>query len=194
MRIRKSSQKGFTVVETLLVTLVFAMVGFGGYYVWHNQQNNSTEPANTTQTDSSLSSSTQNYLIIKEWGVRMKTNPLFNNLSYKYTDKENNDSGKIIFTSSQQDEFLAICQSGNWGIYRFGPNDPSPVPADMEQDIKIKDSKYIRGSANFKKVGDYWYQRWYPQGSCDDPKSSALGQEIENAFINVFDSFEISQG
>jgi hypothetical protein len=40
-----NSQAGFTAVEGLLIALVLAVIGFGGYYVWHSQQ-----PKKTTAT------------------------------------------------------------------------------------------------------------------------------------------------
>jgi type II secretory pathway pseudopilin PulG len=49
-----SKQKGFTLVEGLLIVLIISVVGFAGYTVWNNQQDdknvNSTEimPANST--------------------------------------------------------------------------------------------------------------------------------------------------
>lgn len=60
----KSGQRGFTVVETLLVLILLAIIGFTGYYVWHTQKNtNSTynnsaklnSPANSTSSKTSTS-------------------------------------------------------------------------------------------------------------------------------------------
>ncbi|PJE65465.1 hypothetical protein COU91_01495, partial [Candidatus Saccharibacteria bacterium CG10_big_fil_rev_8_21_14_0_10_47_8] len=31
------NQKGFTLIESLLVVLILAVVGFAGYYVWHTR-------------------------------------------------------------------------------------------------------------------------------------------------------------
>ena len=45
------SQKGFAILEGLLIILILAVVGFGGYYVWHNQQSK-TKPASAAQTTS----------------------------------------------------------------------------------------------------------------------------------------------
>lgn len=47
------TQKGFTLVETLLVVLILAVVGFGGYYVWNNQtkkDNSASTGLNTSQS------------------------------------------------------------------------------------------------------------------------------------------------
>jgi hypothetical protein len=52
------NQKGFTVVEALLFILIVAVIGFGGYYVWHTQHNKKT-PVTTTSTSSKSSTSTK---------------------------------------------------------------------------------------------------------------------------------------
>lgn len=41
-------QKGFTLVEGLLVILVVAVIGFGGYYVWQNQNDKDTKENSLT--------------------------------------------------------------------------------------------------------------------------------------------------
>jgi Tfp pilus assembly protein PilE len=49
-----SRQKGFTLVEGLLIVLIFSVVGFAGYTIWSNQRNvNSTEtmPANSNNDE-----------------------------------------------------------------------------------------------------------------------------------------------
>jgi type II secretory pathway pseudopilin PulG len=47
-------QKGFTLVEGLLIVLILSVVGFAGYTVWNNQQNkniSSDEPTKTENRD-----------------------------------------------------------------------------------------------------------------------------------------------
>jgi hypothetical protein len=44
------SQKGFAVLEALLIVLVLAVIGGAGYYVWHSRQDNEATPTKTTQT------------------------------------------------------------------------------------------------------------------------------------------------
>jgi len=55
------NSKGFTLVETLLVLLVVAVIGFGGYYVWQNQHKDETKVSSTkaavTKTETKSQSS-----------------------------------------------------------------------------------------------------------------------------------------
>ena len=43
-----SSQKGFTLVEGLLIVIVLSVIGFSGYYVW-NQQQDTTQTVQQTE-------------------------------------------------------------------------------------------------------------------------------------------------
>jgi prepilin-type N-terminal cleavage/methylation domain-containing protein len=51
----KKDQNGFGVIELLLVLVLVAVVGFGGYYVWNTQQDKSTK---TTTKQASKEQST----------------------------------------------------------------------------------------------------------------------------------------
>ncbi len=42
-------QNGFSTVEGLIVVIVLAMVGFGGYYVWSQNRNNDVKQADSSQ-------------------------------------------------------------------------------------------------------------------------------------------------
>ena len=46
-----NTQKGFTLVEGLLIFLVVAVVCFGGYYIWSQNQDNEVEQTETTQQE-----------------------------------------------------------------------------------------------------------------------------------------------
>jgi hypothetical protein len=80
--IQKLVPRGFTAVATMLVILVALAVGAGGWAVW--QKNKKQEPAKSSQslpaqtTGKTNTQSAQadpsengNYLVIKEWGVRI---------------------------------------------------------------------------------------------------------------------------
>lgn len=58
----KSGQKGFTIVETLLLLILLAILGFTGYYVWHSQK----------QTDKTLNTASNEQLAAPD--KKSKTN------------------------------------------------------------------------------------------------------------------------
>lgn len=72
----KINQIGFGSIEALLAILILVIVGFGGYYVYHNQRSDksthaSTQTAKQTPTKADLSTASSNELIISEWGVKL---------------------------------------------------------------------------------------------------------------------------
>lgn len=75
-------ENGFTVVETLLVILILAVIGFGGYYVWHNQHKSITS---TTVTSTALKS----HISTKTATATTQTpNPYAGWKSYTLTDEK----------------------------------------------------------------------------------------------------------
>lgn len=55
-----SNQKGFTVVEGLLFTLIVVIVAFGGYNVWQNNKNKNTDSNTPAQTESTETTGSAN--------------------------------------------------------------------------------------------------------------------------------------
>jgi hypothetical protein len=53
------NQKGFTAVEGLLIILTLAVIGFGGYYVYHTNHKAKTASLSTTGAKTSASGSTK---------------------------------------------------------------------------------------------------------------------------------------
>lgn len=69
------NQKGFTAVEGLLIILILAVIGFGGYYVYHTNQKTKSAVSNTPtasrQTKATSKQPAQKYITISAWGVRV---------------------------------------------------------------------------------------------------------------------------
>jgi len=76
-----SKQSGFAFVEILLIFIILGIVGFTGWYVWHSKQNanksynsssaSSQEKAKPSSKKKSPAPPPQQYLVIKEWGVKI---------------------------------------------------------------------------------------------------------------------------
>lgn len=69
------SQKGFTLVEGLLIVLILLVVGGIGYMVYHNDHKSSVAVSTTVtkpvSTPAKTTTSTQKYVTITAWGVRV---------------------------------------------------------------------------------------------------------------------------
>jgi len=61
----KLNQKGFTLIEGFLLTLVIAVIGFGGYSVWQNQQGN--KGSKSAATSQLKTTSTKKAALYKVW-------------------------------------------------------------------------------------------------------------------------------
>jgi len=138
------NETAFTAVEGLLMVLIVAVIGFGGYYVWHTQHKtkptaatlatSSTKP--TTSTKNITSISTQKYITISAWGVRVPYSGSDTLSVANQTCAENGDSkGDTVNIGCQVDvnsqdlaNTVGSCQStkatGTVGyFYRMGVND-----------------------------------------------------------------------
>lgn len=84
------SQKGFGTIEAIIVIVVVALLGVGGWFVWHN---NRKDPVKTTvqkvqKSDDKKQEKTkddQRYMVIEEWGVKM---PLDETIAGAYYEME----------------------------------------------------------------------------------------------------------
>lgn len=52
----RTQQKGFTLVEGLLIVLIVALLAFAGYYVWHNQKKKKDDKAASTTSQTTNTS------------------------------------------------------------------------------------------------------------------------------------------
>ena len=162
------NQSGFSAVEALLILIIVGILGFTGYFVWHAKQsadksltpNNSTTPVikkktttNQTQpTTSTSQTSQQQYLAIKEWGVKI---PLASSISTAYYSYDSStglvrlslDKYKGTNCAAEQGQLYAISRS----------TDASGGGANSGTGVKI---------------GSYYYFPVHPQTGCDGTTNS----------------------
>lgn len=55
----KANQKGFSVVEILLVIVVIGLIGGAGWYVWQSKNKNNSEQSNTQTTEQTTKTTTE---------------------------------------------------------------------------------------------------------------------------------------
>ena len=136
----KQNQQGFLIVEVLLLILVIAVLGLGGWYVWHSNHKSSTPTqATNSPTDTSTSENSTKYLTITSQKVRLPLTSELSGLSagsvedsgYSTADKS------VTVTASELDKDWT-CEAdanGSKGIIgtisittqakRSGPGDPA---------------------------------------------------------------------
>ena len=130
------NQKGFSVVHAILIVIIVGILGFAGWYVWDSNQKNKpqdrlhdsvkrSEPR-TALTPTTAPASSQKYIVIKEWGVKIPEN---NGKTISYRIQE--DKNLADFVSSEQKALGGNCGQYTHSrahVYRSEngatPNDP----------------------------------------------------------------------
>ena len=179
------NQKGFTVIEVLLLLLVISVIGFGGYYVLNSQHNNrnntKTTPSLTSDVKSTKSPAsqnntpstpTQNYFTIKEWGVRAPYNGSLK-LEYKLIPVDQGQAPYINLSSKELDNSSTYCASHNgYGgvISKYKPSDKFHTEAgDTGETATQAAAKLDKNKYRF--LGDYYFYD-QAQAVCGDNQSS----------------------
>lgn len=106
-----SKYSGFAVLEIVLIFVILGIIGFAGWYVWHSKQNankayngasaSSQEKAKPSgKKKSAPAPPPQQYLVIKEWGVKI---PLSSSITGAYY---------TISNTSAPEEIVYLLDSG----------------------------------------------------------------------------------
>lgn len=174
MSLKNVNQKGFSAIEALLILVIVGIIGGTGYYVYHATQKSSDSYDSATSVsqsnasfkkkDTKEDSAKQNYVTIKEWGIRA---PYDGKDTLTYTI----DGDVARFNSKQLNDKYPDCeQAGTAGaIGRYKPSDDAGPAGDAGvtamQDAAKNPSKYVQ-------VGDYYYSFTHVQFGCADDVSA----------------------
>ncbi len=175
---KKHNQNGFGLIGSLIVVMVLAVIAFGGYYAWHTHH--TAKPTTTTKlstpasNSSSAPASTQNYLTIKEWGVRA---PYSRSLNLQYG--LSNDKASASVTSSQLLAADAQCTRGG-AILRALPTDPVSPAGTAAKDLATQ-----VGSSGYAYIGGYYYFFLHDQAACSDKDAATTLQTQNNDAVKA---------
>jgi hypothetical protein len=177
--------------KILAIIIVVAVLGAGIYAGWYFY---TQRPTKNTPNSSNQTSQTSNdgYLVIKEWGVMLKKDPVLGNITYTFQSGPAGNQPTAILHMEALNSLLKECKTqvtNQWTIIRFAPDDPSPIPGDFTNAtgaVKIKDSKNNTDML-FVKVNDYYYGQGHPQLPCNEIDKTKASV-IYEAFIKMFRS------
>jgi hypothetical protein len=179
---KKLNQRGFSVVEALLVIIVLLLIGFIGYYVWHSQHqaNKTYSSAGKTAQSSPKKAAIDNsgMVVLKEWGVEA---PYNGTLSLSYAIGEGTDATSASFSSSQLTSASPDCIGRGGAVARYsGSDDASNLGGNGQTVAQYASSA---DKSTYAHVGDYYYFFVHDQGACgDDPTTtSSLQQQTNDA-------------
>jgi len=179
MNRKHSNNAGFTVVEALLILIFLAIVGFAGYYVWH-QQKGTDKTGDATKTSSQSAkiasqkptTSNQKYVTIPQWGVKASYD---GSLTLSYTLELNNAVAR--FSAKQMDDLVAdsstSCTGYAGSIARVSGDEYT------EDHSETVAQAAAANSAAYTKVGNYYYQFQHAQAACEGPNPSDLSSAKE---------------
>jgi hypothetical protein len=182
-------QPGFITLESLLMAVIFLLVLGIGYYVWHaNRQTNKlyTAATNTSSETANLKkekltpkpAAGQQYLIIKEWGVKLPLSNGILNAYYSVSSPQNPlDQMNLSLDTLKQTQCKAEASPPSV-IFRYTDKDMDPVSGNFMAQMygtahKIDKYYYYVANANGVKEGY----------GC---KSTAENQTLANTAAVVF--------
>ena len=173
------TQKGFALVESLLILIIVLLVGFIGYYVWHTKsQTNKTldTAASTNQTaqTTSLQKSSHGFLDITQLGMKLPTPTSVSDLRYIW-----HGQSAELYSDSLTNYLKSIdpiCNPSDFRIAEISTYDPrGPSWAQVE--------------VNSKK-----YEYAGPQQGCslDDKGGQASNDRVESVEADMTQAFSKS--
>lgn len=170
-------QKGFTLIEGLLIFLVIAVIAGVGYITW-NKQRTKTAASTSTMSTPNSSPSNSSDLVVKEWGVKVTIPSKLTGVTYV-------TAGNTATLNSDQQKQVTTCGS------ELSPQTAWGIKREVSGTIKSPDGSALSDSeantnAFYIHIGNYYYHRVYPQQGC----SSATTQIsiIDGAYSTLFTS------
>lgn len=156
---KKLNQKGFGVVEGLLIFVALAIVAGTGFYVYNKVKNDQTgKPSgdttqkinkeNKAETKSQKSDPNSDHLVVKEWGIRFKVPGGLTDVKYTIHDDTASFFAKPVGSNVEYRDDYDKFEEGN-SQYALGELYRSKESTNDER----VDDTLIKG----KKVGNYYY-------------------------------------
>jgi prepilin-type N-terminal cleavage/methylation domain-containing protein len=208
----KINQKGFSVVEILIVIVVIGLLGAVGWLVYDRQSSKTSEKP-STQTSAQQNTETkkqetpkeaakvpeQQYLEVKEWGVKLPLTDEISDLSYEVTSKGLNlhdqNQPVIKFFTKRLKDAKGICSANNFPItLNRGVASDVPITGDgpAPEDITANTYSYLYDKGELKpdggrihigliKLGEYYYtDALYPGSACSN-YNDPVAEKARNA-------------
>lgn len=183
------NQKGFTVVEGLLIFAIVAVIGFAGWFVYSSQKKTNDTLNKTAQgqgeaqkaipktTITPLKDQTK-YLEIKEWGVEIPLSADVEDAYYTYKTIKSDSYDSVAYLGTKSLTAMdAQCAPDNIGV--------SSV---FRQSVVTHDDNEKKADPTFYEVGDvhvgnYYYGYGQAQAGCSD--SASKQQATDAALFKV---------
>ena len=170
------NQQGFAVIEGLLILLILAVVGFGGYYVYHTQHKTTTTNSSTTANSTSNNSSTTNDY--SGWNSYTDTSKLFSVMYPKdWTNTNPPVHADTPFTLADQNQSV---------FSALNPSNSSPT----EIDVLAYSTSDLQSVYSKDSFGD---KPTTPQTMTINGYQALYGQDIETGSTGTTPTYTADQ-
>jgi cytoskeletal protein RodZ len=194
------NNKGFAVIEGLLILVIIAILGGTGWYVYQAHNNATNTLTNADAANSSAANyskptpkptltqtQSQQYFTVKEWAVKVPIDSSVTGLSYTTTN-----SGVMAFRDTQLDSVSSSCTANSINVARGKANDQVPNElgnSDGETFLTAYNSTVASKNQNARgiavNINDYYYvPPGYAGASCADSSPTAQSEE-STASLNI---------
>lgn len=178
-------QNGFTLIEGLLIAVVLSVIGFGGYYVWNEQNKKPTTASNQSSSNNNQNVAQKTYLEIPELGVKVSMSKDIPDMYYSIKTRSNDGNKYAVLSSRSLAALEPECAAertsasgvqGSGAVYVYtDPNAPDPFAGTITMKEEFPESVEVSGK----------YYTLVPnvQGVCYD----------DNKYQGVYDTDEVTQ-
>ena len=193
----KTSQKGFAVLESLLILVIIGIIGGTGWYTWHTKNQTDkilSEASNTAQTTKTVKSTltqAQQYLTVKEWGVRA---PYDGSLTLQYQVVSQAGQTWAYFSSDQLAASDPGCSVENGAaglINRYAAGSKLYLEDGSQSDQTIEQAIASGAITTYSHVGDYYYFPVSSQSACGSSQASNdLQSQTHTVVVDIAKSLQ----
>lgn len=174
---KKLNSKGFGLLGILSVIIVLALAGVIGVYVYHKNHKTKTTASSSSSTGTKTGSTggstaiqgsgstgnQQAYLVINEWGVRIKPATSLPSVTYSIDNSDGHQWAVLTFK-----DLPDTCV----GVYHFSR---ALAGQDIDGYGNSPEKLLSIDPSSVKKVGDYYYYLGHDQADC--APASAVTEE-----------------
>lgn len=184
---KRHNQNGFGAVEGLLIIVIVGLLGFVGWYVWHskNQADKNLSNASNASIVSTPTSNSQQYLTIKEWGVKAKLSDPIKDATYTI-------AGKNAWLSTKKLDANQQCKAYNsdsgfpsfQSIERLAPTDGAPGDYTEANALKVSQDAQDNPT-KYEHIDNYYYYFLHGNGFACNAQTVEQFSAFESAFKSL---------